>query len=293
MKKQIEDITKQEEEVRSDELLPRERIVRSHKFWLSKFAVVFVVLGIVAGVGYGVVTAVRVGSPTESEIIEAEQAKAKTQKEIEKVLAQAGRLFVLPQGEVPVMATVLDAEALKREQPFYANVIDGDHVLIYAQRQQAVIYSPERDIIVNVGPVQFQSQLEPTPGIAQAATGQTNSQANSTSIGTGNQQQTTQAVASTLETTLTVEVRNGNGVTGAAARLASELTQNPAYAVIGTTDAINNDYSETLLVDLTGNDQANDAISKLATLMGATVMTLLPEGEVESEAEALIIIGAE
>ena len=74
-------------------------------------------------------------------------------QEIEQVLTQVGRLIILPQGEEPVMATVVDAEALAKEQPFYANAINGDKVLVYLQNKQAIIYSPERDIIVNVGPV--------------------------------------------------------------------------------------------------------------------------------------------
>lgn len=80
------------------------------------------------------------------------------QKEIEEVLEKVGRLFVLPQGEAPVMATVVNAEDLKAEQPFYSNVIEGDKVLVYLQNQQAIIYSPSRNMIVNVGPVVINNQ---------------------------------------------------------------------------------------------------------------------------------------
>ena len=51
------------------------------------------------------------------------------------------------------MATVVNADALKVEQPFYRNVVNGDRVLIFGESQQAIIYSPSRDMIVNMGPV--------------------------------------------------------------------------------------------------------------------------------------------
>lgn len=213
----------------------------------------------------------------------AEVNQEESQKEIDKLVERVRKHILLPENEEPVVATVVDAEALIKEQPFYANVINGDRVLIYTQRQQAVIYSPKRDILVNVGPVQIQSQLEPTPGTTQAATGRS---------GTGNQQQTTQAVTPALEITLTVEVRNGSGVAGAAALLSNELTANPAYAVIQTTDAAHNDYTETLIVNLADTNQT-DIISNLAALTGATVVTSLPAEEVGTQADALIIIGAE
>jgi len=74
-------------------------------------------------------------------------------KELASVMEDVNSLMLLPEGELPIMATVTNAEDLKKEQPFYANVLDGDKVLIYVQNQKAIIYSPSRDVIVNVGPV--------------------------------------------------------------------------------------------------------------------------------------------
>jgi hypothetical protein len=79
-------------------------------------------------------------------------------KEIEDIVNKINRHFILPEGEVPTMATVADAESLKAEQPFYTNVVDGDKVLIYVQNKQAIIYSPSRDIIVNIGPIVVDDQ---------------------------------------------------------------------------------------------------------------------------------------
>lgn len=90
-----------------------------------------------------------------TDITEGEQAaqQATDEEEILDVVSQAEEHILLPEGETPVMATVANAEALRAEQPFYENVVNGDHVLVYQQAQRAFIYSPSRDVIVNVGPI--------------------------------------------------------------------------------------------------------------------------------------------
>ena len=79
-------------------------------------------------------------------------------KEIEEIVERVSRHLFVPEEELPLIATVVDAEALASEQPFYRGVENGDKVLIYARTQRAIIYSPERDLIVNVGPVIINNQ---------------------------------------------------------------------------------------------------------------------------------------
>lgn len=246
---------------------------------IKRVPVALALLLVVLGVSYGAVTIF--GGSTAEEITQAEQEAA--QKEIAEVLEQTGRLFVLPQGETPIMATVVDAEALRAEQPFYSNIIDGDKVLVYIQNQQAIIYSPTRNIIVNVGPVQFQQ------GVSQEADTELGQ-----NIPSSTSKDTAKQIAiANMDGRFLVEVRNGSGVTGAAARLESELTAlSSDYAVMGITDAVRNDYQETIIVNLTG-EGGTEAISNLATLLGAVVVTSLPEKESATQAEVLIIIGAQ
>ena len=77
------------------------------------------------------------------------------QQEVEELLERVGRHIVLPEDETPLIATVINAETLIAEQPFYTGVQDGDRLIVYNDSLKAIIYSPDRDIIVNVGPVQF------------------------------------------------------------------------------------------------------------------------------------------
>ena len=68
---------------------------------------------------------------------------------LEKVKAH----MILPEGEEPVVATISDVEALLENNAFFEGAQNGDRVIVYAEAQQAIVYSPTRDLIVSVGPV--------------------------------------------------------------------------------------------------------------------------------------------
>ena len=108
----------------------------------------------------------RHGSP-QSQIpaLESVEDQAKSD-EMTTLLKRVGRHFLIPEGADPVVATVLDAPALAKEQLFFQHAVNGDKLLIFRGSIQAVLYSPSRDIIVNVGPVeqpQSPSALAPQP----------------------------------------------------------------------------------------------------------------------------------
>lgn len=71
------------------------------------------------------------------------------QQKIQAVVEKAGKLIDLPQGEVPSLATITDIEQLKN-QPFFANAEVGDQVLLYTNAQKAYLYSPTKNVIVEV-----------------------------------------------------------------------------------------------------------------------------------------------
>ena len=79
------------------------------------------------------------------------------QEETAKIIAQVGTLIVLPEGEMPTMATVADPEKLK-DQPFFAKAKKGDRVLIYAKAKKAILYNPESNKIVEVAPINIGNQ---------------------------------------------------------------------------------------------------------------------------------------
>lgn len=96
-----------------------------------------------------------------------ENPNAITQEEIDTLLAEVGELILLPQDEVPTIATVADPEALK-DQAFFANAQKDDRVLIYAGAQKAILYSPARKQVIEVAPVNI-GEGELPPAVAPAA----------------------------------------------------------------------------------------------------------------------------
>jgi hypothetical protein len=81
-------------------------------------------------------------------------AKMRADREAATVINNVKDLIVLPEG-TPAIFDVQDPELLVGQQAFFAGVEKGDKLLVYPESAKAIIYSPRRDIIVNVGPVTF------------------------------------------------------------------------------------------------------------------------------------------
>lgn len=88
------------------------------------------------------------------------------QDQVKDLIAKVGKLVLLPTGEEPVIATINDAAGLIKQQPFYKGSQNGDVVLVYQKAAKAIVYSPTRNIIVNVGPVVLQDQPSATTSTA-------------------------------------------------------------------------------------------------------------------------------
>lgn len=84
--------------------------------------------------------------------------KASPEQQTKNTLAAVGALMVLPVDEAPTIFNVSDSSALKQQQNFFANAENGDVLIVYPKSTKAIIYSPSRNIIVNVGPITFDDQ---------------------------------------------------------------------------------------------------------------------------------------
>jgi len=74
------------------------------------------------------------------------------QETVDDLVGQVSKLIVLPQGEVPTVATVVDPEKLK-DQPFFAHASVGDKVLIYGNAKKVYLFNPNTNHIVEVAPL--------------------------------------------------------------------------------------------------------------------------------------------
>jgi hypothetical protein len=88
-------------------------------------------------------------------------SQAAAQAEIDKLIADIGRLIALPSDERPTVATVTDVEKVK-EQAFFKNAQNGDRVVIYTNARKAILYRPSENRIIEVGAVNI-NQASPSP----------------------------------------------------------------------------------------------------------------------------------
>ena len=106
-------------------------------------AAIGIALCVIVGLGFMLS---HVGQPVP------EQSNATSQASIDALIAHVGSLILLPQGEVPTVATVTDLNALKG-QAFFAHASLGDKVLMYPKAREAVLYDPHEDKVIQLAPL--------------------------------------------------------------------------------------------------------------------------------------------
>jgi len=175
--------------------------------------------------------------------------------EQERIKEAVGKLIILDDSTEPTIATLVDTEKLKQENSeFYKNAKNGDKLLIYPDR--AILFDEEKNIIVNVAPI-----------LKEPVTNTT-----------------------TDENTLTIELRNGSKNTENLTDVNGKITElGESYIVSNTTEASNTNYTGTVIYNLGNADPT--LLTDLAEKLNAKIETALPEGEAESTAGVVIIVG--
>ena len=72
--------------------------------------------------------------------------------DIERTKEQVGQLIVLPDGEEPTVANVVDVSKLEGQE-FFKNAENGDKLLVYQEAQKAILYRPSIDKIIEVSTI--------------------------------------------------------------------------------------------------------------------------------------------
>lgn len=91
-----------------------------------------------------------------------ENPQASAQKEVATLVAEVGRLIMLPEGETPTVATVSEPERLKG-QPFFAKAKAGDKVLLYSTARKAYLYDPIANKLLEVAPLNIGTENTSAP----------------------------------------------------------------------------------------------------------------------------------
>lgn len=202
-------------------------------------------------------------------------------KEVDELVNRVGKLFELPSGENPTVASVSDVNKLK-DQPFFARAQNGDKVLIYTKTQKAILYRPSTDKIVEVGPV----NIQPTGSIPSVNQEQPFAQPNISPAITNTITPTLQA-SPTVEADKKVSILNGSNSNGLTKKVSDRLTQNmQGIVIVNRGNAVKRDYDKTLVIDVNG--RSGKKVEEIAKFLNGQV-SILPEGEAASTADILII----
>ncbi|MBI2450820.1 MAG: LytR C-terminal domain-containing protein [Parcubacteria group bacterium] len=236
----------------------------------------------------------------------------KAREELAAAMASVGELMILPEGDEPVLATVTDAETLIKQQAFFTGAVNGDQLLLFPRNLKAVLYSPSRKMIVNMGPIQQQPQVavgnDQIPSAPEgdasrpygAGKSQTNPndseqillEFNGASQNSNIQNETANSASVPQGSAiLTAEIRNGTGKNGLASQIAEQISGNAGYKVLKVTDAHKKDYSETLVVNKNRDVEKLQLVNSLIAALGGRAASELPSGEKDTEADILVILG--
>lgn len=186
-------------------------------------------------------------------------AGAQSTEELDQIVKKVAKLIEVPEDEQATLATVSDVTKLNG-QPFFKNAQNGDKVLIYEQSKKAILYRPETNKIIEVGPVNIDQPKEASQSQVQ-------------------------------NLKVRVALYNGTTTTGLTRRAEGQLLalSSLQVEVVAKENAKSTEYAESVVIDLTGKN--SQAAQQLANGVKGKVGTL-PNGEVKPEnTDILVILG--
>ena len=80
--------------------------------------------------------------------------QAQNREAAKQIVEKVRRLYEIPTGVEPTVATIVDVNQLRTRNAFYNKAKNGDHLIVTNDR--AILYDPAADKIIDVVPVQIQ-----------------------------------------------------------------------------------------------------------------------------------------
>lgn len=81
------------------------------------------------------------------------------QERAKQIVTRVRALIDIPKDVEPTVATIVDVEKLKAQNPFYASAKNGDFLVVTPTR--AILFDADRGVIIDVVPVQIQQNEAP------------------------------------------------------------------------------------------------------------------------------------
>lgn len=195
-----------------------------------------------------------------------------TRKENVKIINALSAMMIVPEGEVPTIASVSDIEKLK-DQPFFKNAQNGDKVIIYPSEKRAILYRPDVKKIVEVSPINLNS----------SSSGQT--------AGASTEVKPT-PTPTPKPSAIKILLLNGTSTSGLTNKVEPQIKSTLPQAAIEKDSAAKSDYQKTTIYVLT--ESAKSQASDLANVIKAEIVSDSPYGEdLAGKADIAIIVGAD
>ena len=86
------------------------------------------------------------------------------EKEAKDLVSQVSKLMLLPD-ETPAIFNIQDPEKLVSQQLFFKGAQKDDKLMVFQKAGKAVLYSPSRGRIINVGPITFDQPAASNPAL--------------------------------------------------------------------------------------------------------------------------------
>lgn len=164
--------------------------------------------------------------------------------------------------EVPTVSTIQDVSDLRQGNPtLYRDAEDGDKLVVWSDK--IIVYSTNKDRVLVVMPINNK-----LPGSEAGVEVETVEE----------------------EPGVTIEVRNGSATPGVA-RALSEKLKIEGFETLAPSDAKNKMYASTVIYQVIEKNIPKTLENLIASTSGTVVNVL--EGEKESKADLLIIVGAQ
>jgi hypothetical protein len=177
------------------------------------------------------------------------------EREVQRLLLDLSPHIIMPQGELPALATITDKSILN-QGGVLKDAKNGDELLLYYESGKVYVYRPSVRKVVAVGPL----TIDPSA----------------------------QQVAGT-----TITLRNGSGNNEKFSEILKRVKQRYPSAVISDEGpAARSDYPKTIVIDLTDDGKKVEFTKAIGELIDGQ-SGILPIGEQKPAKDILIIVGTD
>lgn len=196
----------------------------------------------------------------------------------EPLYDKIAKLIELPKGEEYVEGQITDIDELRTiDSLLFANAENGNVLLIFPDSKRIYIYDARNARLVDSSITEKVVEIAASPGITTGT--DTDATPNPETGETGE--------------SLTIEIRNGTAISGATLSFQKLIeAEGSEFKVEKRANAQLNTYAKSVLIDLTDGSKQS-LIDKLTDKFGFEVVKNLPEGELATKSEILIIMGAD